>query len=40
MDFKILSEIMLALDSGKRVGISKNVGTQFYAEYQKINQRG
>ena len=37
MDFKILSEIMLALDSGKRVGISKNIGTMFYAEYQKID---
>ena len=40
MNFKMISDIMLALVAGKRVGISKNVGTQFYAEYQKINQRG
>ena len=37
MNLKMIAEIMLALESGKRVGISKNIGTQFYADYQKID---
>jgi len=37
MNLKMIAEIMLALESGKRVGISKNIGTMFYAEYQKID---
>lgn len=39
MNFKMIAEIMTALDAGKRVAISKNVGTQFYAEYQKIDKK-
>jgi len=39
MNFKMISDIMLALDAGKRVGISKNVGTQFYAEYKNIDDK-
>ena len=37
MNFKMISDIMLALVAGKRVGISKNTNTQFYTKYKNID---
>jgi len=38
MNFKMISDIMLALVVGKCVGISKNVGTQFEKVLERLEQ--